>query len=76
LTCDVEEFRAASDSYIYEYPLATMDQSLCMRSYPDATYPDVTAPHIDTPYTVARADVGKEPCVLGIAGKARCRRVP
>jgi hypothetical protein len=45
---------------------APMGQFARVREYPNAAFRDVTAPNADTLYTIAWADVGKEPWVLSL----------
>lgn len=45
---------------------APMGQFARIREYPNAAFRDVTAPNADTLYTIAWADVGKEPWVLSL----------
>ena len=45
---------------------APMGQFARIREYPSAAFRDVTAPNADTLYTIAWADVGKEPWVLSL----------
>lgn len=45
---------------------APMGQFARIREYPTAAFRDVTAPNADTLYTIAWADVGKEPWVLSL----------
>jgi len=45
---------------------APMGQFARLREYPSAAFRDVTAPNADTLYTIAWADVGKEPWVLSL----------
>ena len=45
---------------------APMGQFARLREYPNAAFRDVTAPNADTLYTIAWADVGKEPWVLSL----------
>jgi len=45
---------------------APMGQFARIREYPSAAFRDVTAPNADTLYTIAWADVGREPWVLSL----------
>lgn len=45
---------------------APMGQFARIREYPNAAFRDVTAPNADTLYTIAWADVGKEPWILSL----------
>ncbi|TAJ97447.1 MAG: DUF1254 domain-containing protein [Reyranella sp.] len=45
---------------------APMGQFARIREYPSAAFRDVTAPNADTLYTIAWADVGKEPWILSL----------
>lgn len=45
---------------------APMGQFARVREYPSASFRDVTAPNADTLYTIAWADVGKEPWILSL----------